>query len=131
MRLSYLFTLCAFLTTATITVQAQSNMDRLVTQTFKKQQNTEKEIVEMWINNQRGERLNEKLAEYVDQEVRLNAMTSKRRNSLLSAISKTSQKFATPNDMAKALVQEYYKRQGMIIDDTPFLKGTYHVKLKK
>ena len=85
----------------------------------------------MWINNQRGERLNQKLAEYVDQEVRLNAMTSKRRNSLLSAISKTSQKFTTPNDMAKALVQEYYRRQGMIIDDTPFLKGTYHVKLKK
>ena len=131
MKLMQQLTLCAVLSGAAISTHAQTNMDRLVTSTFKKQQAIEKQIVEMWTANKRGEKLNVALATYVDQEIRLNAMTTKRRNSLLSAITKSGKAFNSPADMSKALVQEYYKRKGLVISDQAFLKGVYHIRPKK
>ncbi|NQZ58204.1 MAG: hypothetical protein HRT88_12165 [Lentisphaeraceae bacterium] len=120
--------ICTFIIAAGSTqMNAQSNKEKLVNSLFKKQKGFENDIVAMWTKNERGDKLAKLLAEYVGQEVRLNSMSSKKRNSLLVAVNKSAAKFKTPAQLAKALVFEHYRRRGIELDDKHFVDGTYHI----
>ena len=120
--------ICTFIIAAGSTqLGAQSNKEKLVNSLFKKQKGFENDIVAMWTKNERGDKLAKLLAEYVGQEVRLNSMSNKKRNSLLVAVNKSGAKFKTPSQLAKALVFEHYRRRGIELDDKPFVDGTYHI----
>ncbi|WDE96636.1 hypothetical protein PQO03_01470 [Lentisphaera profundi] len=114
-----------------VNVQASSNKDKLVNSMFKKQKTNEVKIVELWQKNERGESLNDLVAEYVSQEIRLESMTDKKRNSLLSAVNKSGEKFTSTEGLIKALVMEYYSRQGIQLDDKFYVEGTYHIRVKE
>jgi hypothetical protein len=120
----------ALLAGASFTMNAATSKEKLVNSLFRQQKESEKQIVKYWIKNKRGKQMEELLAEYVTREIRLQAMTGKMNTrTLLSKVTQDGKtQFETPLELARAIVVEHLKTQGIDIDKCAHVKGEYMIR---
>lgn len=122
--------LTAFLAALATGAQAASSKQKLIKSLYQEQRQAEKRIVTLWMNNERGEKLENTITEYVVREVRLQAMTGDvATRTLLSGVkSGHNGEIREPLQLAKAIVIQYFRQNGVHFDDYVFVKGRYLIK---
>jgi ribosomal protein S4 len=120
----------ALIAGASFTLDAATSKEKLINSLFRQQKESEKQIVKYWIKNKRGKEMEQVLAEYVTREIRLQAMTGKMNtNTLLSKLSENGEaEYKTPLELARAIVVEHLKSQGIDIDKCAHVKGEYMIR---
>lgn len=120
----------ALIAGASFTMNAATSKEKLINSLFRQQKESEKQIVKLWIKNKRGEEMEKLLAEYVTREIRLQAMTGKMNtHTLLSKVTENGEvEFKTPLELARAIVVEHLKSQGIDIEKCAYVKGEYMIR---
>ncbi len=124
-----MFTAFSFNSATASNVSKQKLLNSIISE----QQNSEDEIVKLWISGDRGNKLELAVANYLSLEVRCRALGSDIKNkSILKTVSGNSHyKPDSTIDLAREIVVEYFKRKGIDLKDSCFVKGTYELKLNK
>lgn len=100
---------------------------KLVADLRKQQTAAEKRLVQMWLQDRRGQEMVDLLGDYVARDVRLSAMDPDYTQASLLASVDVGQAKA-PTDVARLVVLEHFRRKGLDVASKTFVQGEYMIR---
>ncbi len=128
-KMRYLLVIGALLIGVGVSSFGATSKEKLISSLYKQQRQTERTIIKMWFNHERGKELEKVLSDYVSREVRLQAMTGRANNhTLLSKVTRGDREVKNPVELAREIVIEHMREQGIDLRNCTFVKGDYMIR---